>query len=77
MCRNITCATGLFAAAGLVQQSWWRICVAAGPGNAAILSHGTAHKFVGKSDSGLIYGDYYFLVALARCRQLAACHTSA
>lgn len=40
--------------------------LAAGTGNAAILLHGTQNRNSGNFDTGLSYGDYYFLEALLR-----------
>lgn len=45
----------------------------AGAGAAALLSHGTADLPAGSADSGLVYGDYYLLVAMAQCGRLPAC----
>jgi unsaturated chondroitin disaccharide hydrolase len=42
-----------------------------GTGSEAVLLHGTANKPGGSSDTGLIYGDYYFLEAMLRLRRLA------
>ena len=42
------------------------------PGAASILLHGTAQHQQGDVDSGLIYGDYYFLEALLRYRDIAS-----
>jgi unsaturated chondroitin disaccharide hydrolase len=42
--------------------------LARGTSNAAILLHGTYHKLAGLYDTGLIWGDYYFLEALLRYR---------
>src|SRR5262249_47425418 len=42
-----------------------------GSGSEAVLLHGTANKPAGSSDTGLIYGDYYFLEAMLRLRRLA------
>lgn len=41
-----------------------------GTSNAALLAHGTGHKPSGLYDTGLVYGDYYFLEALVRYRAL-------
>jgi unsaturated chondroitin disaccharide hydrolase len=40
--------------------------LAQGTPNKAILLHGTSHKPNGNADTGLIYGDYYFMEALIR-----------
>jgi unsaturated chondroitin disaccharide hydrolase len=42
--------------------------LAEGHANAAILLHGTSFKARGNYDTGLIYGDYYFLEAMLRYR---------
>lgn len=42
-----------------------------GTGGEAVLRHGTANRPAGSSNTGLIYGDYYFLEALLRLRRLA------
>jgi Viral BACON domain/Glycosyl Hydrolase Family 88 len=42
------------------------------PGAASILLHGTAQHQQGDVDTGLIYGDYYFLEALLRYRDIAS-----
>jgi unsaturated chondroitin disaccharide hydrolase len=44
--------------------------LAQGTPNKAILLHGTSNKPKGKADTGLIYGDYYFLEALTRAQRL-------
>jgi unsaturated chondroitin disaccharide hydrolase len=43
-----------------------------GTGSEAVLLHGTANKPGGSFDTGLIYGDYFFLEAMLRLRRLAA-----
>ena len=40
--------------------------LASGTDRGAILLHGTQHKPAGNYDTGLIFGDYYFLEALLR-----------
>jgi unsaturated chondroitin disaccharide hydrolase len=40
--------------------------LAEGTGNAAILLHGTQNRPDGRYDTGLVYGDYYFVEALLR-----------
>jgi unsaturated chondroitin disaccharide hydrolase len=42
-----------------------------GSGSEAVLLHGTANKPGGSFDTGLIYGDYFFLEAMLRLRRLA------
>jgi unsaturated chondroitin disaccharide hydrolase len=44
--------------------------LAQGTPNQAILLHGTSNKPKGNADTGLIYGDYYFLDALTRAQEL-------
>jgi unsaturated chondroitin disaccharide hydrolase len=44
--------------------------LAEGTSNQAILLHGTHYKPKGRYDTGLIWGDYYFLEAMLRCRRL-------
>ncbi|HKP89443.1 MAG TPA: glycoside hydrolase family 88 protein [Thermoleophilaceae bacterium] len=46
--------------------------LAEGTSSRSILLHGTSNKPAGEYDRGLIYGDYYFLEALLRYRDLAA-----
>jgi unsaturated chondroitin disaccharide hydrolase len=46
--------------------------LAEGTASRSILLHGTSHKPAGQYDTGLIYGDYYFLEALLRYKALAA-----
>jgi unsaturated chondroitin disaccharide hydrolase len=57
-----------------------RAYLAKGTSNRAILLHGTRSKPAGDYDTGLIYGDYYFLAALLRLRPSseapAAAHTA-
>jgi hypothetical protein len=45
--------------------------LAAGTASRSILLHGTADRPIGHYDSGLIYGDYYFIEALLRYREIA------
>jgi hypothetical protein len=51
--------------------------LAAGTGNSAILLHATQNEPAGASDTGLIYGDYYFIEALLRYRSLVGTITDA
>eukprot|EP00877_Chromochloris_zofingiensis_P011292 jgi/Chrzof1/6416/Cz18g09260.t1 len=44
--------------------------------NAALLLHGTQFRLEGKFDTGIIYGDYYFLEALNRCTELSCWRSS-
>ena len=46
--------------------------LAEGTSNRAVLRHGTYSKPHGRFDTGLIWGDYYFLEALLRYRRIAA-----
>ncbi|MFL5781459.1 MAG: glycoside hydrolase family 88 protein [Thermoleophilaceae bacterium] len=46
--------------------------LAEGTSSRSILLHGTSNKPAGEYDRGLIYGDYYFLEALLRYRELVA-----
>jgi unsaturated chondroitin disaccharide hydrolase len=46
--------------------------LAEGTANAAVLLHGTQNKPAGSYDTGLIFGDYYFLEALLRLPRMNA-----
>jgi unsaturated chondroitin disaccharide hydrolase len=50
--------------------------LAEGTNRASILLHGTQNRPKGDFDSGLIYGDYYFLEALLRYARIAATYTA-
>jgi len=54
------------AQAILTSLSTKGVYLAEGTSNKAILLHGTQNKRDGKYDTGLIYGDYYFVQALLR-----------
>lgn len=56
----------LFAARNLLTALSSAPYLAEGTGNAAILLHGTQNRNNGNFDTGLIYGDYYFVEALRR-----------
>jgi unsaturated chondroitin disaccharide hydrolase len=58
--------TYLNAAKGILTSLSSSAYLAKNTPNDAILLHGTSHKPHGNFDTGLIYGDYYFLEALLR-----------
>jgi unsaturated chondroitin disaccharide hydrolase len=51
--------------------------LALGTSNVAILLHGTYHKPDGNFDTGLVWGDYYFLQALLRYQEVAGTPSTA
>ena len=63
--------TYLNAAKGIMTSLSSPPYLARGTGDKAILLHGTQNNHKGKYDTGLIYGDYYFLEALLRYRRIA------
>jgi PKD repeat protein len=56
----------LVAAKAIIASLSSSAYLAEGTANAAILLHGTQNKPAGNYDTGLIFGDYYFLEALLR-----------
>jgi unsaturated chondroitin disaccharide hydrolase len=66
-----TRAAGYFEAAGAILDSLSSSAYLATDGSSqAILLHGTSHKPAGSFDTGLVFGDYYFVEALLRYRAL-------
>ena len=68
-------ATYLNAAKNMLTSLSSPAYLAEGTTNEAVLLHGTQHKPAGKFDTGLIWGDYYFLEAMLRYRSIVPAGT--